>query len=332
MVRAHTQRTHLLAYALAYANDGGWPVIPLRPGTKRPATPNHTAETCDRSDPRCNSTTGHQGWEQRALTDPGRIHRTWNQTPYGVGIACGPAGLVVIDLDTGNGISGADSLAQLERDHGHQLPATFTVATPSGGRHLYYRRPPGTTIRNSAGTLAPGIDIRAAGGYVVAPPTITTAGSYEVIDDTWPPTLPDWFSQLLDPPTAATPARPKPKPVEPSTSATADRVDRYVTAAVDGELARLANAGAGRRNHSLFCAAVALGQLVAAGALDRPDVEQLLERTASPWYGIPGRKGGDPFTPTEARAAITSGLRRGLNEPRQLPTAADRRTPIGATR
>jgi len=60
----------------------GMHVFPLRPGDKRPAV--------DR-------------WEQRATTDPDRIRRCWTHAPYGVGIACGPSRLVVVDLDTAKG-------------------------------------------------------------------------------------------------------------------------------------------------------------------------------------------------------------------------------------
>ncbi|HEY3503385.1 MAG TPA: bifunctional DNA primase/polymerase [Actinocatenispora sp.] len=83
--------------ALAAARRG-WPVFPLRPDDKRPAVPDHTEPACTRRDPRCRH--GHVGWEQRATTNPGRIRRGWATVDYGVGIACGPAGLVVIDLDT----------------------------------------------------------------------------------------------------------------------------------------------------------------------------------------------------------------------------------------
>lgn len=338
MVRAQTtapipdnQRQNLLAYAISYTQHGHWPIFPLRPGTKRPAVPDHTANNCDHSDPRCNSADGHQGWEQRATTNQDRITRAWNTSPWGIGIACGPAGLVVIDLDTGGSINGTDSLRQIEADHNQQLPATFTVATPSGGRHLYYQQPPDTQIRNSAGTVAPGIDIRANGGYVVAPPTITTAGAYEVIEDRWPPELPSWFAKLLDPPTAAVPARPAPSPISPPTAAGISHVDRYVQAAVDGELDRLHQTRGGQRNHALYSAAKSLGQLVAAGALTQHDVEQVLEHAASSWYGIAGKDGGEPFTATEARQTIASGLRQGATKPRQLPTPTTRPEPVGAT-
>ena len=190
MSRARNQRQQLREAALAYANSG-WPVFPLRPGTKRPATPDHTAENCDGSDPRC-AWHGHVGWEARATTDPGRIVRAWDQRPFGIGIACGPAGLLVIDLDVPDhaSVTGPEALARLEHDHGEKLPGTWTVGTPSGGRHLYYLAPRGRQLGNTASRVGPHIDTRAAGGYVVAPPTRISAGEYWIVDDHPPVALP----------------------------------------------------------------------------------------------------------------------------------------------
>ena len=146
----------LLAAALDYAARG-WHVFPTRPGTKQPATPNHPAHLCDHTDPRCHD--GHTGWEQRATTDPDRITRAWTRRRYGIGIACGPAGLVVIDLDTPTDPShrsGADRLAELEEAAGEPLPETRSVCTPSGGTHLYFAAPAdGPALCNTASRLAP---------------------------------------------------------------------------------------------------------------------------------------------------------------------------------
>src|SRR4051794_7290642 len=90
-------RHHLLSAALRAAGRG-WHVFPIRPGCKKP--PALHGDTKERPCPRtgiCRD--GHQGWEQRATTDPDRIRRAWAAGPYNVGIATGPSGLVVIDLD-----------------------------------------------------------------------------------------------------------------------------------------------------------------------------------------------------------------------------------------
>ena len=87
-------RSALLRAALDAA-EHGWHVFPLRPDTKRPAL--HGEKTCTGAGP-CAG--GHRKWEQRATTDPDRIRAAWTRAPFNVGIATGPSGLVVVDLDT----------------------------------------------------------------------------------------------------------------------------------------------------------------------------------------------------------------------------------------
>jgi hypothetical protein len=304
-------RQHLLDYALAYA-EAGWPVFPLRPRSKRPAAPNHTAETCDGSDRRC--TDGHTGWEPRATLDADRITQAWRHRPYGIGIACGPAGLLVVDLDTAKtpgAPTGSDSLAELEHQTSETLPATWTVATPSGGRHLYYRQPADHPLGNTAGKLGPGIDTRGHGGYVVAPPTTTPAGHYWIVDDHPPADLPSWLAKLLTPRGRPAPTQ-DPRPCRPTCSGR--RASRYAASALTGELDRIATAPEGRRNHTLFCAAIALGQLAASGLINADEVRQLLLDAAGPHITA------GAYTHHQAQQTINSGIRRGLNEPRQIPT------------
>jgi hypothetical protein len=303
--------TDLLGHALAYA-EAGWPVFPLRPGTKRPATPNHNAHRCTGTDRRCRN--GHTGWEPRATTDPHRIETAWRQHPYGIGIACGPAGLVVIDLDTakaGQAANGADTLAQLEHKH-QPVPATWTTGTPSGGRHLYYLQPDDITLGNTAGRLGPGIDTRGHGGYVVAPPTTTPDGRYWLVDDHPPVPLPGWLTELLS-------RTQRPPDSRQSSSAgerrprRVDGLNRYLTAAVGDEMRQLVAAPVGQRNHQLFKASIALGQLVGAQLLTAEQAYGHLFEAAHA-HIVAGA-----YSATQARQTINSGLHRGMREPRQLP-------------
>jgi hypothetical protein len=110
-----------------------------------------------------------KGWVDAATTDEATIRRWWAQWPKGnVGVATGQ-GLVVIDIDNKKGKNGSASFADLD------LPIesldTFTVETPSGGRHVYFdaRTLNGRLVYNSAGTLGLGLDVRGDGGYVVGP-------------------------------------------------------------------------------------------------------------------------------------------------------------------
>jgi hypothetical protein len=137
----------LTRYALAAAARG-WHVFPLTPNDKRPLP-------------------GFTAWEQHATTDTALIRHMWAHSPFNIGIACGPSGLVVLDLDVPKpdehpptdwalpGIhDGADVLAWLCEHAGQPLPLeTFMVRTRRGGTHLYFTASDDTDLRNSAGKL-----------------------------------------------------------------------------------------------------------------------------------------------------------------------------------
>ena len=91
---------------------------------------------------------------------------------------------------------------------------------------------------------------------------------------------------------------------------------RYVTAALANEAARVRAAMPRQRNHTLFIAAVALGQLVGAGQLDEHTVRDRLRDACAQHI----RDGA--FTAGEADATITSGLTRGAAEPRTRKASA----------
>jgi hypothetical protein len=303
----------LLTTALNLA-EHGWHVFPLKPGSKVPAL--HGRRGCPNTGA-CQA--GHVGWEQRATTDPDRIRSAWSAAPFNIGVATGPSGLVVIDLDTVKpgdvppadwrmpGVQdGQDVLAVLADQAGEPVPAdTLTVATPSGGLHLYYQAPDGAELRNTAGTLGWKVDTRAHGGYVVAPGSIVDGQRYRVVVDVPAAPLPAWLATLLRP--APIPAA-LDRPVRVATG----RRTRYVAAAVRLECAKVHTAPDGQRNATLFAAAVALGQLVAGGALSEQDHERELLTAAGRHIAV------GAFSEGQARATIRSGLDKGRNQPRQV--------------
>lgn len=296
----------LLDQTLTYSARG-WHVFPLIPGTKRPATPNHPADRCDGSDPWCR--TGHTGWQDRATTDPDRITRAWTARAYGVGIACGPSGLLVIDTDTPKpgttATSGEDTLAALAAEHGgaEGLPGTWTVGTPSGGVHRYFTTAHlPTDLGNTAGRLGALIDTRGTGGYVVAPPTVTDAGTYAVTTDAPAAPLPAWLVQRL----TTRPAAPAPvSELRPVTHRSA-----YLRAVLAKESEHVRTATEGGRNHALFVAACCLGEFVAGGSLTEPEAAAVLLDAAA------GHITNRAFTEAEAHATIRSGFRTGARKPR----------------
>jgi hypothetical protein len=293
----------LLTAALAHAARG-WHVFPLRPDDKRPAFPDHPAENCTGRDPRCRA--GHVGWEARATTDPDRIRRAWTARPYGIGLACGPSALVVLDLDTRKdgtaGPTGLDTLADLAAGHTATIDPTYTVTTGRGGTHLYYRHPEaGPALRNTAGTLGPMVDTRAHGGYVVAAGSTVAGRPYTVDLDTEPAPLPGWLAALL-----------APAPLPPQRPVVVDlgtgRAAGYVRTAVAREVDRVTTAPAGERNRALYIAGVALGQLVAGGALGEDDAQSVLEQA--------GATAG--LRTAEAYRTVRSGLTAGARRPRKV--------------
>ncbi|MEU5516100.1 bifunctional DNA primase/polymerase [Streptomyces griseoaurantiacus] len=262
---------HLTAALDAAAR--GWHVFPLRPGTKRPALHGETA--CPGTGP-CER--GHRKWEQRATTDPGRIRATWSRAPYNVGIATGPSGLVVVDLDLpknddkGKGSSdapcGAASFGALCERAGHAVPDTYRTRTASGGTHLYFTAPPGVRLGNSAGTVAPLVDTRAWGGYVVAAGSTTPTGAYEALCDSVAAPLPGWLLTIL------TPAQ---RAAERASVAVPVQSRSYAVTALANESRNVASAVTGQRESTLFRAARALGRFVAWGDLPRSVVEDALQ-------------------------------------------------------
>ncbi|MGH4030848.1 bifunctional DNA primase/polymerase [Actinomycetota bacterium Odt1-20B] len=251
----------------------GWHVFPLRPDDKRPA--GHAERFCYGTG-RCAA--GHRKPEQRATTNPDLVTAAWSTWPYNIGIATGPSGLLVVDLDVLKGEEqegapdGATSLQALCERAGEPLPATYQVRTPSGGQHLYFTQPEGVRLHSSAGRLGHRIDTRGWGGYVVAPGSTTAQGAYTVTDDRPPVALPQWLCDALT-------AKPKPQPhaLPPLRGVR----DGYAAAALRGEVHNVATAPDGRRNAVLLRAARALGRLVASGDLTRTEVEEALSRAVA---------------------------------------------------
>jgi hypothetical protein len=269
----------------------GWHVFPLRPGTKRPALHGETA--CPGTGP-CAG--GHRKWEDRATTDPDRIRAAWSRAPFNVGIATGPSGLLVVDLDvpkdnsSADAPSGAATFGALCERTGQAVPRTRTVRTASGGHHLYFTAPAAVRLHNTAGTLAPLVDTRAWGGYVVAAGSLIDGARYETVGPALLRPLPGWLKALLVPP------HPVNRP--PVAGPTAGHRRPYVAAALARETTAVTTAREGQRNATLLRAGRALGRFVASGDLSRAEVENALQGA--------GESVGLPVA--ECRATLRSAL------------------------
>ncbi|WP_245982538.1 bifunctional DNA primase/polymerase [Lentzea flaviverrucosa] len=287
----------------------GWPVVPAHPFSQVPI---------------------FKHWDSVATTDPTQIAAWWAQAPYNVAIACRPAGLVVIDLDPAHGElapeqwarrgarHGRDVLRLLAHDLGESDPLdTYRVCTPSGGEHRYFRAPRDVALRNTVGTLGWHIDTRAQYGCIIAAGSIRRIhGALRLYRPVHPlrpvAPLPLWLVAALTPPPA-----PPPRPlvasgiVVPSRRATA-----YAAAAVQGETAKVRDARVGTRAHTLFVAAIKLGQIIGCGWLDERDVVDALLTAAARHEGV-GR-----WTRGESLHHIENGITRGIREPRVITDAA----------
>lgn len=305
----------LLLAAQYFAAEHGWLIVPMHPVENIPLLPR------DRDSD--GQPIPNTGGVKKASKDPAKLAAWWGHWPSAnVGVACGPASnLLVLDVDCKpGGVSGFESMSRMTADHG-PLPVGPTTRTPNGGEHRLFTFPLGRTLPNrttklrrfdGAGNVLAtyeALDIRAEGGIATLPPSVRPDGAYTWVrrpDHHILPPAPDWLLRLIDPPQAP---RLKPKPLPVSS---ADKLYRYVSAALDGECQRVARCGRGGRNVQLFQSAANLGELVGANALPRDLAESQLEAAAHDCglvqdHGLHG-----------VRATIASGMAKGISNPREL--------------
>ncbi len=234
----------------------GWPVFPLIPGGKRPAI---------------------TGWQHHATVDADILAVWWRGVPYNVGIACGPAALLVVDLDGPHG-----------RKHIRWPGRGPRACDDVHRRHAVRRRTP--LLHRRVGRPAPSTVARLG------------AGRYP------------WRRRLRRR-SRLGPAYPRPASVLPCRrrpSAAARRMDHTTTAGANTRVAadprsspqhlragrsrrgvRTGPPGpAGTRNAVLFQAAVRLGTLVGAGLLDQQQVQGQLLAVSTVHLEPPGSRGG----------------------------------------
>lgn len=334
--RAATRRRASPLEIARWCARAGWPVFPLTPGGKRPLplcedckAPGHSHEGC----PCITAGRTCHGFYAATL-DAGRIARWWAEKPRaGVGVATGPADLVVLDIDARPGPAperdrllpgislpdgaaegidnGFAALAMLARLRGAPDPAhdesTLRVRTPSGGMHVYFQAQGGPwTI--SAGSLAWQVDVRARGGYIIAPGTRTRRGVYTRIGPaTRPAPLPDWLVSELertghhDVPPPAVPRRLVRRPARAGNTS-AERAFATVLEEVAATAAVPHGAGfAAKLNRAAFT----LGGLAAGGFLDEESAVEELRRAANS-----ARPGQERRIEGIMRAGLEAGRRR----------------------
>jgi hypothetical protein len=163
--------SHLHEAALEYAR-AGIPVFPVNRQKKPLCTNGHTDAT----------------------TDTGQIDEWWYAWPdANVATVPGLSGWAVIDLDPPDGQDNWRALAEAHDAVAETLVETWTLRSPRGGLHLYFRGhlPP------SVGKLAAHVDVRGDDSYVLLPPSETTDGVYTVEQDSDVALLPEWIAPAL---------------------------------------------------------------------------------------------------------------------------------------
>ncbi|GIH89899.1 bifunctional DNA primase/polymerase [Planobispora siamensis] len=308
----------------------GWHIVPLSATSKRPlancsrchstARPGstHPIETCP-----CLPAGRWCHGVRAATTDPARLSTWWQRQPDAVpGVAAGPSGLILLDLDahddplpadpatgllpgidlTGDPAlaeparirTGLHTLALLARVRGgvHPWPAIpehqpVVATTPSGGRHLWYRAPT-ANLRQALGKLGWQIDIKAGWNYGLAPGATTSTGTYHLRsgDPASPGRLPEWLAHEVLRVTA-------PAPIQPRLSPTLrrERCDgapaAYLTTVLSRGAAHLATLTDGRQR-ALSALAYHAGGLLAWSGLPEHQVSAHLI-TAGEASGLPTR-------------------------------------------
>jgi hypothetical protein len=278
--------TNLEYNASRYADGCDWSVFPCRPISKEPA---------------CR----HGFYE--ATTNPETIKRWWRANPeYNIGVRTGIAsGVWVLDVD---GDDGVKALRALLTKHG-LLPHT-AVSITGAGYHIWWRYT--SPIPSSADDrIGRGLHVRGDGGYALAPPSVHPNGKlYRWHDDQIyrQAVAPDWLVALT---------RKRPTISERALAAARIRYcespGAYGKAALEHEIATLANTLKGGRNAALNRASFCLHQLVAGGELSAAEVHRrLLEAAAAN-----GLMSDPEDGPRAVQKTIASGARAGLQHPRR---------------
>ena len=294
-----------------------------------------------------------------ATIDPDRLTTWWTTEPRAVpGVATGPSGLCLVDIDTDHeplpetlathllpGIDlraedipadswstrarfrdGRDSLSLLARLRArtNAWPSAeehrpVSVATPSGGRHLWYRTPaPGLhqVIANTRKTrpygLAWQVDIKAGRSYGIAPGATVAAGPYKPLmgHPANVGVMPPWLATEVVRVASRPPPEPTPIPApERRRSVAANaRALAYINAVLANRLPQIRQLREGRRTE-LAALAFRIGGHLAATGIEPGDIpQQLIDAGCA--AGLTYRR---------AESAVNSSLANGRNRPMDIP-------------
>lgn len=141
----------MVEYALHYARLG-FSVIPIDKKSKRAIT----------------------AYKDKTFSEL-EIKRLWRDNPD-ANIAIKTTDFFVIDIDVRDDVDGYSSFEEWELKQ--YIPATLQATTPSGGRHIFLKKPKDVQISQDI-KVRPGIDIKAhPNNYVLVAPSNNPKGKY----------------------------------------------------------------------------------------------------------------------------------------------------------
>ncbi|TWA59258.1 bifunctional DNA primase/polymerase-like protein [Azospirillum brasilense] len=245
-----------------------------------------------------------------ATADEATVTEWWTRWPCAwIGTPTGQAaGIVVLDIDTKNGVNGWDALEEMGV---LPLADTWTATTPSGGVHVYFQHP-GFHCKTVANQLGRGLDTRGDRGSILLPDGDTRRwdphlrpGRCELTP--LPAWLVSWFRRENEPPPAATPIR---RPANDNGA-----LAPYATAALDSAAEAIRRAPAGKQEATLNGEAFSIGTLIGAGLMPEGFARRVLV-----WAGcqMASHRRGQPWRPDEVERKVSAALKAGAAQPRQV--------------
>ena len=292
----------LKAAALTHAKNGFY-VIPLVENSKRPLI---------------------SDWQNRATTNPLQIDSWWSEHPNAnIGIACEVSNLIVIDLDTAKNATPPSPWRELGVKNGEdvfkvicsgandaQLFETYTVNTPSGGKHLFFYD---QNIPIKQGTEVNGwwrVDTRSKGGYIVAEGSkivnaqtnklenYSSDGKNSVVLN-----FPTWLRDELVPKVIRQSIISQGVTNSPAPSGTPKFSNEFAQQVLTERCASIRITLEGRRNQTLIRHSTYIGKIISMGSLDEAiAAKSLLEAALA-----------SGLTHFEAVNAIKAGIKYGKN-------------------
>lgn len=173
-----------------------------------------------------------KGWQEAASADEAAIRDWWSRWPDAlVGLHLAAAGLIAIDADRHGGPDGVAAWDALVGANCFDPSAYPAVATPTEGRHVFMRCPPGWEPSNGRGELPAGVDVRAAGYTIASGCELADGRRYEPLPGTPPLSLdiaeaPQWLVTMIG--TARRAADATTPACELDTPATVERAVAYL--------------------------------------------------------------------------------------------------------